>query len=357
MRIELTPRPNPTAVERSLAVIAATLLLFILGAVIVSIMGKSPADVFYAYVIYPLSDSWGIEQIILKATPLALIAIGIAYCARANLWNVGAEGQYTIGAILGGWVAVSTQGTDAGYWVLPLMLILGIIGGMLWGLIPAFLKTRFNVNEILSSLMLVYIAQQLLDYLIRGAWKDPKGMNMPISAIFDSNATLPPLFEGARIHFELIFAILAIIISAIIFSRTVFGYRLRLTGDAPRAARFAGYDNNNTILICFAISGGLAGLAGICEVSGSLNQIMPVISPGYGFTAIIVAFLGRLSPVGILFSSFFLALTFIGGENAQLMVKLPFDLTSMFQGLLLLFVLAADALVSYRLRIVRGGLN
>lgn len=354
MRLELTPRSNTSAFARTLAPVVAAGVLFVLAAVIVSFMGKSPAEVFHAYIIQPLSDEWGLEQIILKATPLTLIAIGLSYCARANLWNIGAEGQYTMGAILGSWLALYTHGSDAGYWVWPAMMVLGAIGGALCGLIPAFFKTRFNVNEILTSLMLVYVIQQLLDYLVRGPWRDPQGMNMPLSVTFDANATVPALFEGGRTHYGIVFALLAVLITAIVFSRTVFGYRLRLTGDAPRAARFAGYDNNRTTLIVFAISGALAGLAGIVVVSGTLNQLLPIISPGYGFTAIIVAFLGRLNPIGILFAAFFLALTFIGGENAQLIVKLPYDLTNMFQGLLLMFVLVADALVSYRLRIVWG---
>lgn len=352
MRIELTPRIRPSAWARAFAPVAAAFVLFLLAVLIVTFMGKSPGEVFNAYILYPLSDEWGIEQILLKASPLILIAIGLSYCARANLWNIGAEGQYTIGAIFGGWLAVTFYDNQSAFVLWPLMLIFGILGGALWGLIPAFLKTRFNVNEILSSLMLVYIAQQILDYLVRGPWRDPEGMNMPLSVIFSDNAIIPTIIPEGRVHYGLIFALLAVVVSSIIFSRTIFGYRLKLTGDAPKAARFAGYNNNRTTLIVFAISGGLAGLAGISEVSGTLNQLLPVISPGYGFTSIIVAFLGRLNPVGILFAGFFLALTFIGGENAQLMVKLPYDLTSMLQGLLLIFILAADALVSYRLRII-----
>jgi simple sugar transport system permease protein len=217
------------------------------------------------------------------------------------------------------------------------------------------LKTRFGVNEILTSLMLVYIAQLTLDYLARGPWRDPKGFNFPQSVTFDPSATLPTLVEGGRVHWGAVFAAVVVAATAVIVGRTLFGYRLRLAGDAPRAARFAGFDSNMTTLAVFAISGGLAGLAGIAEVSGQIGQIQPSISPGYGFTGITVAFLGRLNPFGILIASLVLALTFIGGESAQILLKLPLDLTQAFQGMLLLCVLAADALVSYRVRVVARG--
>ena len=185
----------------------------------------------------PLSDPWALQELLVKATPLALIAIGLSYCFRANLWNIGAEGQYVIGAVLGSWLALRTHGTEAGFWVLPLMLLLGIIGGALYGLIPAFLKTRFGVNEILTSLMLVYVAQLILDYLVRGPWRDPKGFNFPQSVTFDPSATLPPIFEGGRVHYGAVFALIAVLVTAVVLGRTLFGYRLRLT--RRRAARRA----------------------------------------------------------------------------------------------------------------------
>jgi simple sugar transport system permease protein len=201
--------------------------------------------------------------------------------------------------------------------------------------------------------MLVYVAQLTLDYLTRGPWRDPKGFNFPQTVTFDPAATLPPIFAEGRIHAGAIFAVLAIAITAVVLGRTLFGYRLRVTGEAPRAARFAGFEGSTTTLLVFAISGGLAGLAGIAEVSGQIGQLQPSISPGYGFTAITVAYLGRLNPLGILVAALVLALTFIGAESAQILMKLPLDLATAFQGLLLLFVLAADALVTYRLRVVR----
>ncbi|MFL5130940.1 MAG: ABC transporter permease [Microvirga sp.] len=320
------------------------------------LLGRSPLAAFQVYVAGPLSDPWALQELAVKATPLALIAIGLTYCFRANLWNIGAEGQYVMGAILGGWLALRSHGTDAGPWVWPLMMLLGIAGGALYGLLPALLRVRFGVSEILSSLMLVYVAQLTLDYLTRGPWRDPKGMNFPQSVTFDPAATLPLLLGEGRLHLGSLFAFIAILVTAFVLRSTLFGYRLRVTGEAPRAARFGGFDADRTTLAVFAISGGLAGLAGIVEVSGQIGQLQPSISPGYGFTAITVAFLGRLNPIGILVAALVVALTFIGGESAQIMLKLPLDLTQAFQGILLLCVLAADALVSYRIRFVtRGG--
>lgn len=356
MRFELTPRTNASTMMRVFASIAAFITAFLIAGFVIWLMGRSPIAAFDVYVLQPLSDPWSLQELVVKATPMALIAIGLAYCFRANLWNIGAEGQYVIGAVLGGWLALRTHGTDAGHWVLPLMLLLGILGGALWGLIPAFLKTRFGVNEILTSLMLVYVAQLTLDYLVRGPWRDPKGFNFPQSVTFDPAATLPPILEAGRVHYGAAFAVMAVLVTAVVLGRTLFGYRLKLTGDAPRAARFAGFSSKATTLAVFAISGGLAGLAGISEVSGQIGQLQPSISPGYGFTAITVAFLGRLNPVGILFASLVVALTFIGGESAQILLKLPLDLTQAFQGILLMCVLAADAMVSYRIRFAtRGG--
>jgi general nucleoside transport system permease protein len=340
MRLELAPRAEVSRIARVLAPVAAFLVAFLIAGGVIWLLGRSPLAAFRVYVSGPLSDPWALQELVVKATPLALIAIGLTYCFRANLWNIGAEGQYVMGAVLGGWLALRTHGSDAGAWVWPAMMLLGIAGGALYGLIPALLRVRFGVSEILTSLMLVYVAQLVLDYLTRGPWRDPKGMNFPQSVTFDPAATLPQLFGAGRLHVGALFALVAILATAFVLGRTLFG----------------GFDARRTTLAVFAISGGLAGLAGMSEVAGQIGQLQPSISPGYGFTAITVAFLGRLNPFGILAASLAVALTFIGGESAQILLKLPLDLTTAFQGLLLLCVLGADALVSYRLRIVgRGG--
>jgi len=232
------------------------------------------------------------------------------------------------------------------------MLILGALGGALWALIPAICRVRFGASEILTSLMLVYVADLLLDYLVRGPWRDPKGYNFPVTAEFDPVATMPLLIEGSRVHLGAIFALIVVAATWFLIGRTIKGFEIRVVGAAPRAARFAGFDADKLVVLTFAVSGALAGLAGIIEVAGPVGHLQPAISPGYGFTAIIVAFLGRLNPVGILIAALFLALTFIGGEQAQISMKLPLDLTRVFQGILLFYVLACDSLILYRFRFI-----
>jgi len=230
----------------------------------------------------------------------------------------------------------------------------GTLAGMIYGLIPALLKVRLGVSEILTSLMLVYVAELLLDYMARGPLRDPAGFNFPQSVTFDDAARLPYLMEGDTLHAGVAIALAAIVVATLVLSRTLFGFTVRVVGASPRAARFAGFSDARLTLAVFAISGGAAGLAGIAEVAGKIGQLQPSISPGYGFTAIIVAFLGRLSPVGILVAALVIALTTIGGEGAQIDLKLPLDLTRAFQGLLLALVLGADALSRYRVRLVPG---
>jgi general nucleoside transport system permease protein len=247
------------------------------------------------------------------------------------------------------------QGVLGGWWILPVMMIFGALGGLLYALIPALLRVWLNVSEILSSLMLVYVAQLALDWLVRGPWKDPGGHNLPVSVDFDPEATLPILFDGGSLHLGVLFAPIVAGLAALVFAKALFGYKVRLVGSAPKAARFAGFNDRTIAISAFAISGALAGLAGVVEVSGKIGQLIPSISPGYGFSAIIVAFLGRLSPIGIFIAGLVLALTFVGGEAAQIAMHLPGDLTLAFQGVLLICVLAADVLARYRLRFTFGG--
>jgi simple sugar transport system permease protein len=320
--------------------------------VLFAILGKDPASALAIYFIDPLVDSYSLQEIAVKGTPLVMIAIGLSLCYLANAWNIGAEGQFLIGAVAGSWIAVETQGTDAGHWVLPAMLLLGALAGSLYALIPAICRVKFGASEILTSLMLVYVAELLLDYLVRGPWRDPAGFNFPTTADFDPAATMPLLIEGGRLHLGSVLALLVVAAAAVLLGRTLKGFEIRVVGAAPRAARFGGFNANRLIVVTFAISGALAGLAGIIEVSGPIGHLQPGISPGYGFTAIIVAFLGRLNPIGILVAALFLALTFIGGEQAQIALKIPLDVTKVFQGILLFYVLACDSLILYRFRLV-----
>ncbi|GJE17135.1 ABC transporter permease [Methylobacterium marchantiae] len=355
MRIDLSPRTNRSRLMDGFAPILAFVVAVAIGGVVVAVMGRSPATAFVTYFIAPLSEVWSLQEVALKAAPLALIAIGLAFCFRANVWNIGAEGQFVIGGLFGGWIAVATHGAGGStFWVLPLMLAVGTLAGVAYALIPAILKVWLGVSEILTSLMLVYVAELLLDYMARGPLRDPAGYNFPQSVTFDDAARLPYLMEGDTLHAGVLIALTAVVVATIVLARTLFGFEVRVVGASPRAARFAGFSDVRLTLAVFAVSGGAAGLAGIAEVAGKIGQLQPSISPGYGFTAIIVAFLGRLSPVGILVAALVIALTTIGGEGAQIDLKLPLDLTRAFQGLLLALVLGADALSRYRVLFVPG---
>ncbi len=358
MRLELMPRPAPSgAIQVALRSAASSVLALatacILGAIVVLGMGRSPLRAFQVYFLDPLSQGWAMTEVLVKATPLIIIAVGLTFCFRANRWNIGAEGQFVMGGLAGGTIAVLTHEGTQGPWLLPLMLITGATAGMAYAAIPALLRNRFGVSEILTSLMLVYVAELFLDYCVRGPLRDPKGFNFPQSVAFAESAILPTLGEGGRLHLGVPLAALIVALAALVLARTRFGFSIAVAGEAPRAARFAGFDEKRTTLAVFALSGALAGLAGIVEVCGQIGQLKPTISPGYGFTAIIVAYLGRLSPFGILLAGLVLALVSIGAEGAQVTLKLPLDLARVFQGLLLFCILGADVLSRYRVVLTR----
>ena len=355
MRIELERRTAQSPVIEFLAPLLAIAAAVLIGGALLSAIGKSPEQAFFVYFVEPFSDAWSLQELAVKASPLILIASGLAFCYRANLWNIGAEGQFVIGGLVGGTIAVVTYGMDhalGGYWILPAMLIAGTLAGMLYAMIPAFLRVKVGASEILTSLMLVYIAEITLDYFVRGRLRDPKGFNFPQSVPFEDIARLPFLAEGERLHAGILFALAAVFLASFIFRRTLFGFDVKLVGSAPKAARFAGFSEGRLTFAVFAISGAAAGLAGVCEVAGQIGQLQPVISPGYGFSAIIVAFLGRLQPWGILCAGLVLSLTIIGGESAQITMKVPLDMTRVFQGTLLMCVLAMDVFTRYRLRLI-----
>jgi simple sugar transport system permease protein len=343
-----------TEQARAIAIISPLIaigLTIVTMTVLFAIIGKNPLAALHVYFIEPVTDSYSLQEIAVKASPLVMIGAGLCFCYLANVWNIGAEGQFLIGAVCGSWLAVETQGTGAGPWVMPAMLVLGMLGGALYALIPALARVRFGASEILTSLMLVYVADLLMDYLVRGPWRDPKGFNFPTTAEFDPVATMPTLLEGSRLHAGCLISLVVVAGAAFLLGRTIMGFEIRLVGSASKAARFAGFSASRLTIATLVISGALAGLAGIIEVAGPVGHLQPNISPGYGFTAIIVAFLGRLNPIGILIAGLFLALTFIGGEQAQISMKIPLDLTKVFQGILLFYVLACDSLILYRIRL------
>jgi simple sugar transport system permease protein len=292
-----------------------------------------------------------------KATPLLIIALGLAVCFRSNVWNIGAEGQFVIGAVCAAGVALMAD-KDTGRWIVLAVLLAGILGGMAWAAMTAFLRDRFNANEILVSLMLVYVAVMVLNYLVFGPWKDPDGFNFPQSKTFESVTKIPRLMDGSRVNIGLLLALLGAGLLWIFLFRTRAGFAQQVGGLAPDAARYAGFSSRKALWVALLVSGGAAGLAGALEVAGPIGQLTPYVPAGYGFAAIIVAFVGRLHPVGMVLSAVLMSMFYIGGELAQSRMGLPKSITGVFQGLLLFCLLACDTLVAYRLRWVaakKGG--
>ena len=348
MRLMLEKRPERSRVMAYASPLLAIVLTVVIGGIIFSLRGLDPVYALYIYFIEPVTSVWSIEELVVKAAPLVLIGVGLSVCYRAGVWNIGAEGQLTLGAIFGSFIPVFFTG-----WQSPLtlivMLALGIIGGMAWAAIPALLKNRFNANEILTSLMLVYVAQLLLDWLVRGPWRDPEGYNFPKTVAFEDWQLLPTFADG-RMHLGAVFAVIAAVVLAVMMARMLKGFEVRVIGNAPRAGNFAGFSRERIVTFAFLLSGGLAGLAGICEVAGPVGQLQPGISPGYGFTAIIVAFLGRLNPLGVLIAGLVVAISYLGGEAAQVALGISDKVARVFQGILLFLILACDTLILYRIR-------
>jgi general nucleoside transport system permease protein len=351
--LRLERRAQPSATMRLASSPLAALAMLATGLLVFGILGKDPVAAFKVFFIEPVSSIYGVGELLLKATPLMLCALGLAVSFRANVWNIGAEGQLTIGAITGGGVGVF-YGAALESWAPPVMLAAGVLGGMAWAAIPALLRSRFHTSEIFVSLMLVYIAQLLLSYLVHGPWRDPAGQNFPQSAPLVDSALLSPLVDGARVNAGFIIALALAGLSWWFGTVTAAGFRLRVGGLAPAAASYAGISERRNIWLALMISGGAAGLAGVCEVAGAIGMLQPVVSPGYGFAAIIVAFLGRLHPVGVVLASLLMSALYLGGESAQMELQLPASVSGLFQGALLFFLLAAELFISYRLRRVRS---
>jgi general nucleoside transport system permease protein len=356
MRIELEKRPQPSTFYAILSPFLALGLTIIFGAVMFMILGKNPVEALYEFFIAPLTETWSLHELAVKAGPLIMIGVGLSVCYRSNNWNIGAEGQFIVGAIFGSIVPIVFYDWHSSL-LLPLMLLMGMLGGALYAGIPALLKAHFNTNEILTSLMLVYIAQLFLDWLVRGPWRNPEGQGFPESRSFVTEAVLPEVLSSGRAHYGMIFALVAAVLVWFMMRFTLKGFEIVVLGQSERAGRFAGFSSKKMIWFSMLFSGALAGLAGISEVSGAIGHLQPVISPGYGFTAVIVAYLGRLNPLGIVFAGLLLALTYLGGEGAQLTIGVSEKVTRVFQGSLLFFVLSCDTLIAYKIRFVWQKLN
>lgn len=345
----LIKRQVPSKLMVYFSPVLALLLSMIAGVILFIIMGVSPFAALHAFFVEPISTSYGISELGVKATPLILIGVALSLGFKAGVWNIGAEGQLTMGGLCGGAVALYFYGQEGAH-IIPLMLLAGVGGGIFWASIVAFLRVRFNANEILTSLMLSYVAVLFLNLMVHGPLKDPEGFNFPESRMFSDSALMPVLIEGTRLHIGAIIAVIIVAIGWLLMSRTIIGYQIKAAGSAPAASEHAGFSRSKIIWMTLMMGGGVAGLAGVFEVAGPIGQLQPSISPGYGFTAIIVAYVGRLHPVGAMLAAILLALTYLGGETAQIQLNLPVAVTGVFQGLLLFFLLASDVLIHYRIQ-------
>ena len=341
-------RPQASAFWSTASPVLALLITVAIGTLLFTLLGKDPVRGLQIFFWEPIKTPYAIGELLVKATPLLVIALGLALCFRSNVWNIGAEGQFIIGAVAAGGVAL-LAGKSTGPWIVPAILLAGVLGGMAWGGLVALLKDRFNANEILVSLMLVYVADMVLSYLVFGPWKDPAGYNFPQTRTFDAVTQIPRLMAGSRVHIGIVLALGGVALLWLFLFRTRAGFAQEVGGLAPAAARYAGFSSSRTLWVALLVSGGAAGLAGALEVAGPIGQLTPYVPAGYGFAAIIVAFVGRLHPVGMVFSALLMSLFYIGGELAQSRLGLPKSLTGVFQGLLLFNLLACDTLITYRI--------
>jgi len=357
--IRLEKRPTPSRGWIIAAPVLAVVLTMIAGGIMFAALGADPFEairiIFWDPLFDPRFASYSRPQLLVKAGPLILIAIGLSLGFRAGIWNIGAEGQYIIGAICGAAFGLAFWPSD-NLLIFPGMVAAGALGGWAWAMIPAILRTRFRTNEILVSLLLVYVAEAILASAATGWLRNPEGSGFPGSRNLSRNPGTdnPEIFLNTGMHWGVLTAFIAVIAAYVLMNRHVLGYQIKLAGQAPRAARFAGVNPTRLVIFCLGVSGALAGMAGLFEVSGPAGQITIDFGVGYGFTAIIVAFLGRLHPVGILLAGLLMALTYIGGELAQLMMGVPAPAIQAFQGMLLFFLLALDVMANYRIRFARS---
>jgi simple sugar transport system permease protein len=347
--LRLEPRAAPSVFWRYASPVLALLITVLIGVLLFVALDKDPLKGLAVFFWEPIKSVYAISELLVKATPLLLIALGLAVCFRSNVWNIGAEGHFVMGAIFAAGTALMAQPEGwSGHWLL--VLLSGVVGGMLWAGVTAFLRDRFNANEILVSLMLVYVAVMALNFLVYGPWKDPLGYNFPQTKTFEVITQIPKLMTGTRVNIGVLLALAGVGVLWVFLFRTHAGFAQQVGGLAPHAARYAGFSSRRALWVALLTSGAAAGLAGALEVAGPLRQLTPFVPAGYGFAAIIVAFVGRLHPVGMVLSALLMSMFYIGGELAQSRLGLPRSLTGVFQGLLLFTLLACDTLMQYRVR-------
>ena len=333
--------------------IGATLGALCAGAVVLALAGVNPLAAYLVLVAEPFGSAFGWTETIVKTIPLILTGLAVLLPARMRLWNIGAEGQLQCGAIGAAWIALWTPLGHSPAAV-PALLLAGMAAGALWGLIPAVLRAWLSVNETITTLLLNYVALLGVDYLIYGPWKDPGSLGFPLSSPFPASARLPVLIPGTRVHLGLLVALAAVAAAMIVLGRTRWGFEIRVIGDNPQAARYAGISLGRNILLVMAAAGALAGLAGAGEASAIAGRLEHGLSPGYGYTGIIVAWLARLDPLATVLVAVLLGGLFLGGDGLQISLGLPLAVVSMLQGLIFFFVLGAEKLAGSR-RFARGG--
>ncbi|MBD8051652.1 ABC transporter permease [Limnohabitans radicicola] len=347
--LRLEPRPQASRAWTYASPLLALAVTVLIGVALFAALGKDPVRGLQMFFWEPMKSAYAMGELMVKATPLLLIALGLAVCFRSNVWNIGAEGQFILGAVCAGGVALLAD-KDSGRWIVLAVLLAGTLGGMAWAGLTAWLRDRFNASEILVSLMLVYVATMLLGYLVYGPWKDPGGYNFPQTKTFEAVTQIPRLMSGSRVSVGLLIALACAVGLWVFLFRTRAGFAQQVGGLAPDAARYAGFSSRKALWVALLTSGGAAGLAGALEVAGPIGQLTPYVPAGYGFAAIIVAFVGRLHPAGMVLSAILMSMFYIGGELAQSRMGLPKSITGVFQGLLLFCLLACDTLVNYRIR-------
>ncbi|WP_122689646.1 ABC transporter permease [Pseudomonas viridiflava] len=350
MLLSLEPRGQQSRAMLWCSPLLAAVLTLVCGSLLFIALGLDPWVTLHTLLIAPVSDLYGLSELMVKTLPILLCALGLAVAYQARIWNIGAEGQLLLGALAGSAVAVNIIEMES-RWALVMVLMAGTLAGAAWAGVTAWLRTHFNANEILTSIMLNYIALNLLLYFVHGPLKDPAGMNFPESATFGDASRLPLLMEDGRAHVGVYFALFALVAVWVLLQRSFVGFQIKVLGLDKRAAGFVGFREKRLVWLALLISGALAGLAGVSEVTGPIGQLVPQVSPGYGYAAITVAFLGRLNPIGILLSSLLIALLYLGGESAQMTLNLPPAITQLFQGMMLFFLLACDVLILYRPRL------
>lgn len=357
VRLRLSPRPEAPASLQGAILVLSLLAGFCAVGIVFASRGVNPLFALREILLRSFGSLYGLKETVTKAIPLVLIGSGLTLAFRARFWNVGAESQLLMGAIAATWVGLTWGAGLPGYLIIPAMFLAGFIGGAVWGFIPALLKVRFAVNEVISTLMLNYVAAELLTLLITGPWKGPSQHGFPYTEELPAVAKLP-LIPGTRIHYlTLLVAVGAAFLLYLLIYSTKFGYELRVIGESREAARYAGIDFLRVTVILMILSGGLAGVAGVGEAAGIHYHLSypASISSGYGFTGIIVAWLAKLNPLAAVVSGLFFAGVLVGGDAIQISLGLPAATVQVFNGILLFFLIMGDFFLTHRLRIVREG--